>query len=245
MHIPEKPLNEEARLEALRSYEILDTDPEQDFDDLARVAAAIFGAPVALVSLVDEDRQWFKARIGIEATETPRDVAFCAHAIHHAEPFVVRDAKCDERFHDNPLVTGSPPVRFYAGAPLVAPGGFNLGTLCVTDSRPRDPDAEQLETLSALARQVVKLLELRKAAAGLAGALSRVKLLSHLIPICAHCHRVRDDRQYWQTLEEFIAQHTDSDFSHGICPTCMQEHYGHIMGSEDLAADKVDGEQTS
>jgi GAF domain-containing protein len=234
MQTPEKPLNEEARLAALRGYEILDTDPERDYDDLVRIAAAIFGAPVALVSMVDAERQWFKARVGLDATETPREVAFCAHAICVDEPFVVPDAKQDSRFHDNPLVTGKPNIRFYAGAPLVAPGGLNLGTLCVTDTEPRQPTEDQIQSLMALGRQVVNLLEARKAARDLAAALSQVKLLSHLIPVCAHCGNVRDEKDEWQTVEKYICTHTGADFSHGICPVCMKKHYGHIMGSEDL-----------
>src|SRR5215469_18109412 len=120
---PPLPKNEPARLEALRRYAILDTFPEQEFDDLARLAALICGTPIALVSFVDANRQWFKARVGLEAPETPRNVSFCAHAIAKAELLVIPDALKDERFRSNPLVTGEPHVRFYAGAPLVAQDG--------------------------------------------------------------------------------------------------------------------------
>ncbi|NNE09142.1 MAG: GAF domain-containing sensor histidine kinase [Gemmatimonadetes bacterium] len=157
------PSNEEARLAALKSYEILDTDPEEAFDDLTTVAARVCGTPIALVSLIDADRQWFKSRVGLGATETPRKYAFCSHAIlQPGKPLVVEDAKLDPRFHDNPLVTGDPNVIFYAGAPLVSPDGMPLGTLCVIDNEPRAIDEESLETLMSLARATVRQFELRK-----------------------------------------------------------------------------------
>ncbi|MBK8979178.1 MAG: GAF domain-containing protein [Planctomycetes bacterium] len=232
MQISDRPLDEEARLAALRAYGILDTDAERDYDDLTRIAAGIFQVPIAIISLVDADRQWFKSKVGIDATETPRDIAFCAHAILSDQTFLVRDAARDARFADNPLVTGAPFVRFYAGAPLVAPGDLKLGTLCVIDTRPRDPSDEQLDTLGALARQIVNLLELRRASSELAAALSRVRLLSHLIPICAHCGMVRDEQAHWHDLSHFVESHTGAAFSHGICPRCMQEHYGHVIGGD-------------
>lgn len=158
------PPNEQRRLAALDAYRILDTLPESGYDDIARIAAYIYGTPVALVSLVDSDRQWFKARIGIEASETPRAHAFCAHAILGPDQvMVVPDAQADPRFSSNPLVTGEPHIRFYAGAPLVTPSGEAVGTLCVVDRQPRQPDPAQIEVLDALARQVVVQLELRRA----------------------------------------------------------------------------------
>jgi signal transduction histidine kinase len=159
------PGNEAERLAALQAYEVLDTDPEEAFDDLASVAARICGTPIALVSLIDEHRQWFKARIGLDATETPRSVAFCAHAILEPDDvFIVSDSTEDPRFADNPLVTADPEVIFYAGAPLVTPEGMPLGTLCVIDHVPRELSDEDRETLRRLARATVNQLELRKAA---------------------------------------------------------------------------------
>jgi signal transduction histidine kinase/ActR/RegA family two-component response regulator len=157
------PPDEPARLRALESYDVLDTEPEQAFDEVARLAARICAAPISLVSLVDESRQWFKSCWGLDARETPRSVALSAHAILSCEQvMVVEDARQDERFRDNPLVTGAPHIRFYAGAPLVAPAGHVLGTLCVIDTEPRGLDDLQRTSLQVLASQVVVQLELRK-----------------------------------------------------------------------------------
>lgn len=157
------PLNEDARLLALYRLEVLDTPREQNFDEIAHLAMSICDVPVAVVSLVDRDRQWFKSCLGLDATETPRDVAFCAHAIlTPADVFVVEDATRDPRFQNNPLVTGDPHIRFYAGAPLIARNGTALGTLCVIDYRPRQLSELQKHTLKLLANQVMQLLQLRE-----------------------------------------------------------------------------------
>jgi PAS domain S-box-containing protein len=171
------PENEAARLESLHRYAILDTLPEQEFDDLSRLAASICGTPIALVSLVDENRQWFKAKVGIEETETPRDIAFCAHAIHDSGVMIVPDAQADERFRSNPLVTGNPNVRFYAGAPLRTADGYALGTLCVIDRVPRELSADQLEALKALSRLVVNELELRRSVSDLSKAVRERRIV--------------------------------------------------------------------
>ncbi len=160
-----EPLRQEAaRLAALRECAILDTDAEDIFDDIPRLASYICQTPIAIISLVDATRQWFKAKVGLEATGTPRDFSFCAHAILKPELFVVNDTQLDARFVANPLVTSEPHIRFYAGAPLITSDGHALGTLCVIDREPRQLSLEQQEALRALARQTVTQLELRRQA---------------------------------------------------------------------------------
>lgn len=148
------PGDEEQRLATLRSLGLLDTPPEERFDRVTRMALRLFDVPIALVSLVDDDRQWFKSRQGLDAPETPRTVAFCAHAILGDEVMVVEDALDDERFADNPLVSGDPNIRFYAGAPIEGPDGSRLGTLCLIDRKPRTLDADDERTLEDLAQLI-------------------------------------------------------------------------------------------
>lgn len=159
--------HEALRLEALRQCEILDTAPEQHFDDLAKLAARLCQAPVAIVNLVDRDRMWFKAAVGLQIRQVPREGSICGHAILQDEPLVIPDATKDERTRSIPLVVGPPHVRFYAGAQLRTHDGFVLGTLCVLDTKPRQMTSEQFDALEKLTRQAVALLELRRANAAL------------------------------------------------------------------------------
>ena len=160
------PANEDDRLAALRDYQILDTAPEPRYDEFTSIAAAVCRTPMALISLVDVQRQWFKSKIGMQPSETPRDLSFCAHAILEPDQLMeVGDTHLDARFVDNALVTGEPQIRFYAGAPLLTSDGIALGTLCVLDRTPRRLSVAERDALKALARQVVNTIELQRAAA--------------------------------------------------------------------------------
>jgi anti-sigma regulatory factor (Ser/Thr protein kinase) len=201
-------MDEAARLSALRKYRILDTDPEQAFDDITLLASHICETPIALISLVDADRQWFKSKVGLSIAETSRSVSFCTHAINQQELFVVPDARHHATFRDNPFVVGEHGIRFYAGAPLITPAGHALGTLCVLDNVPRTLTAEQVEALKALRRQVEAQLELRanlfdldralkdrdvaenaqlRLIGELRDSLDNVRKLSALLPYCSEC----------------------------------------------------------
>jgi GAF domain-containing protein len=215
------PANEQARLAALESYRVLDTAPEQAYDDIVAIAQFICGTPIAIMSLIDRDRQWFKSKIGLAGSETSRDIAFCAHTILDANVMEVPDARQDERFANNPLVTGDPHIRFYAGAPIVTPEGFSLGSVCVIDRAPNHLTEAQKSALKRLARLAMNNLELRRVADELATAAANVKTLSGLLPICAWCKEIRDDAGYWQGVETYLSKHTNTEFTHGMCPTCQ------------------------
>jgi signal transduction histidine kinase len=155
------PQNEQTRIATLHRYSILDTLAEPEFEDASALAASICGTPISLVSLIDRDRQWFKSKVGVDITESPRDQSFCAYTLSDVKTLIVRDAQLDPRFADNPFVLGDPNIRFYAGAPIVAPNGHVLGTLCVIDTQVRDISPRQIAALEALARQVMALIESR------------------------------------------------------------------------------------
>ncbi|MDB6068245.1 MAG: hypothetical protein JWR26_4453 [Pedosphaera sp.] len=219
------PDNENARLKALSAYDILDTKAESAYDDITFVASAICKTPISVMSLVDKDRQWFNSHLGLSTTETPRDQAFCAHTILQDEPLVVTNALADERFADSTLVTGETQIRFYAGVPLITNEGFSLGSLCVIDRKPRTLDESQINALKALGRQVMILLEFRRVARTLAEEMREVKTLSGLLPICAFCKGIRNDKGYWVQVEEYIKTHSDARFTHGVCQECGKKHY--------------------
>ena len=155
------PSKEAARVAALNRYAILDTEPEQSFDDLVTLASHICKTPMALLTLVDDHRQWFKSAVGVQVRETPREISFCSQAIEQENLFIIRDTLEDPRFRDNPLVTGEPHIRFYAGAPLVNEDGYALGTLCVADRQPRELDEDQKVALASLSRLALRQMELR------------------------------------------------------------------------------------
>jgi len=237
------PENDAGRLNTLRGYQILDTHPEDRFDDLTRLAASICRTPVALISLVDEDRQWFKSKFGLEMCQTPRSEAFCANTIMSPELFMVSDASRDPRFSTNPLVLGPPHIRFYAGAPLTAPNGHHLGALCVIDHVPRRLNQEQLESLRILSRQVMAQVVLGRNLHELKTALTAredlerdmeklirdyqeardaITTLQGLVPICAGCKKVRNDQGYWGQVEAFINNSTGYHTASHLCPECLQ-----------------------
>ncbi len=163
MITPSIPLDEDKRLQALKEYSILDTLPEKEYYDITYLASQICGTPISLISLIDDKRQWFKSHHGLDATETPKEIAFCAHAINDKDNiFIIKDSRKDERFHDNPLVTDEPYVIFYAGVPLISSDGYALGTLCVIDNKPNELSESQLKALQALSNQLMHLFELRK-----------------------------------------------------------------------------------
>ena len=187
---PPIPAHEARRLETLRSLNVLDTPAEERFDRVTRLAKQVFGVKIALVSLVDADRQWFKSRQGLDATETPRDISFCGHAILDDKIMLVNDATADERFCDNPLVCGDPNIRFYAGYPLSAPDGNRVGTLCVIDDQPRDVSREQLNLLRELGRMIEEELIAAATATidpitGLSNRTGFAVIADHILPMCA------------------------------------------------------------
>lgn len=240
--IPAKPPNEKQRLETLWGYEILDTEPEAAFDDLTFLASYVCQTPVALISLVDADRQWFKSKVGVSVLETSRDIAFCASAILQPDLFIVRDASQDERYADNPLVVADPKIRFYAGAPLMTHGQA-LGTLCVVDREPRELRPEQLDALRALSRQVVAQLDLRRnlqqlelalktrdrieaekerSLRELQAALANIHTLEGLLPICLSCKKIQDQAGDWEPFEYYVRKHSEAKVQHKICPDCSR-----------------------
>ena len=180
-------IDEGERLAVLKHYQILDTEPELAFDDLTLLASHICETPIAAITMIDTDRQWFKSRVGLDISQTPRDISFCTHAIQQRSIMVIPDASKDDRLRDNPQVTGDSHIRFYAGAPLITPEGYALGTLCVVDRVVRTLTAEQLEALDALRRQVEAQLELRRALRELRAAYASVQKLSAMMPFCSTC----------------------------------------------------------
>ena len=206
--------DETARLRTLDNYRIMDTAAERVFDDLTRLVSSVCDTPIGLVSLVDNKRQWFKSKVGIDNSETPREMAFCAHALNRDDLLVVEDSHQDERFKNNPLVTGDPGIRFYAGAPLNMAKGHCLGTLCVIDTKPRKLTEKQRDTLYILRDAVVAHLELRR-------SIDAMKALEALLPMCAWCHSIKlESNNSWLPLHDYVGSLTD--ISHSICPACQE-----------------------
>ena len=210
------PENETARLEALNACQVLDTTPEQAFDDLVKIAASVCSVPIALVSLIDETRQWFKAKVGLDVSETPRQLAFCAHAILESGVMIVPDASIDPRFADNPLVTADPHIRFYAGVPLETDAGYRLGTLCVIDRKPRRLTAVQIDLLERLSRQVIRQLELRALTSQLSRSSEELRFMQQVVD---------------QTQEPMYLLAPDQGFRFVYVNDAACRHFGHSRES--------------
>lgn len=207
------PRDEADRLRQLHALRVLDTAAEGAFDDLVQLAASICEAPIAMLSLVDASRQWFKAKVGIAVESTSRDAAFCSHTILGDDVLHVPDALADPRFRDSPLVLGEPGIRFYAGAPVVLEGGAAVGTVCVVDRKPRHLSPAQLDVLRILRRTAARLLDMRRA---------RIELdaLVQMLPVCSWCRSVRDESGSWSPLERYVEAKVS--VTHSICPHCLE-----------------------
>ena len=226
---PDIPINESERLKALSEYRILGTKPEENYDDITKIASLTCGTPIALLSLVDSDRQWFKAKVGIDAQETVRDWSFCAHAIHSSEPLIVEDALQDERFFDNPLVKGEPKIRLYAGFPLQNEENHRIGTLCVIDREPHGLTDVQLSVMQSLSRQAVAFLELRKRSIKLIESYCSLVDDGNIISTCSYCRKAKDTDGHWLHLDRYLSKRTNLNFSHGICDLCIEEHFPDVL----------------
>ena len=236
---PKIPIKERERQKDLDSYSIIDSLSETDYDNITAIAAEICDTPISLISLIDKNRQWFKSHHGLNATETPRNIAFCAHAINNPNDILmVQDARLDERFHDNPLVSGDPNVIFYAGVPIISEEGFPLGTLCVIDNEPRILSQGQIRSLTALSNQVVNLLNLRKNKIALEKALTNLdeknKELEKFAYIAAH-----DIKSPLKNISSLIKLFSD-DY-HSIIDTDGQILLNLIQNSSDKLKILVDG----
>ncbi|MBD0401966.1 ATP-binding protein [Flammeovirga sp. EKP202] len=239
MKQPVIPHNEKERLEDLKSYAILDSLNEDDYDNLTKIASEICGTPISLVSLVDDKRQWFKSSHGIDATETPKEIAFCAHAINEPdELFIVPDSREDERFYDNPLVVDAPNVIFYAGVPLVTKKGNALGTLCVIDHKPKVLTEKQKETLSILGNQVMQLMELRKSNLKLKSTLEEMSTKNKELERFAYvaAHDLKSPLCTISGMTNLLKDHYSSDLDENA-KTIVE----HIHNSSDKLKGLIDG----
>ena len=216
MKIAPLPQDEHERLAELKKYGILDTEPEAAFDDMVKLANYICQTPIAAISLVDEHRQWFKAIEGLDAKETSRDVAFCAHAILQNETMIVPDAQLDERFHDNPLVAGGPNIRFYAGVPLETPDGRHLGTLCVIDRVPRVLTQEQLKALSTLTNNIMAHLNLRLSHKNIRQYVDELQLAASIFESASEAMIVTDPNNIIVTVNPAFSTTTGYSFEEVI-----------------------------
>ena len=229
MPAAQPPDNEIQRLNALNEYRILGTKPEQSYDDITNIASSVCSTPIALLSLIDTDRQWFKSKVGVEIQETPRDWSFCAHAIHSSDPLIIPDALMDDRFRDNPLVCGDPNIRLYAGFPLENSKALRVGTLCVIDRVPRQLNDKECGVMKALARQVVSFLELRKKSINLIESFCAHTEKNRMISTCSYCRKAKDINGQWMHLDKYLSQRSNLNFTHGICDACIEQHFPEVL----------------
>jgi signal transduction histidine kinase len=237
---PVRSLDEASRLEALHRYGVLDTPREKQFDRVVRLASRWFDVPISLVTLLDEDRQWFKACVGVDRRETGREVSFCEHNIHDEEMLVVADASTDPRFEDNPLVTGPPGIRFYAGAPLVTPEGQILGSLCVIDTEPRDPEAMDLDVLADLASIVVDELELRVANKQLTRKNQQIHQLVESLTTAEETERERLSLLLQENLQQVLQAARMTVVNLAGLPGLSEKHVERIQGASALIEEAID-----
>ena len=227
-------LTDPDRLAALRETGLLDRDPDPALQRLTRLATRLLGAPVGLVSLVDEDRQYFAGHQGLDEPwaseqQTPLSHSFCKHVVMDGAPLVVGNAP------DHPVVAGNPAIEelsvtAYLGTPLTTPDKQVLGSFCVADAEAREWSEDDLELLQELAEAAVTEIELRRTASALAEALERIRSLQELVPVCAWCRRIRDDSGFWDSLEGYLEAHQGAQVSHGVCPDCARELEGEADG---------------
>jgi len=219
------PANESRRLEALRRFKIMDSEPEEFFDDLVEVAATVTGVQFAVMSLVDEERQWFKARYGLDITETPREHSICTHTVCGTQTLVVKDTAADARFRSNPYALGEGGIRFYAGAPIYDSDRNSIGTICVLGTEPRSIERSQIAALEALARSAMSQIELRHIADELAETSANLKVPRIHLPMCCHCKSIRDEGEEWRNVEDYFKVNSRARLTHGICPACLDEQH--------------------
>ena len=220
---------EERRLKALAEYRILGTGSESCYDSITQIACHTCNVPISLMTLVDHDRQWFKSKVGLSINETKRDWSFCTHAIKESSPLIINDALQDKRFINNPLVTGDPNIRFYAGFPLETNEGNKLGTLCVIDRKPGKLTFEQITIMELLSKQIVSFLELRKRSLHLLDALSHLHNQDGIISVCSYCREVKNKDGDWLHIEKYLTNISDIRFSHGVCDSCMEKHFPDVV----------------
>ncbi|TWX66930.1 sensor domain-containing diguanylate cyclase [Colwellia sp. C1TZA3] len=222
MLAPTLPKNEECRLASLNALKILDTDPEERFDRFTRLAKKIFNVPIALVTLVDKDRQWFKSSVGLDAKETPREISFCGHAIHQNNTFIIEDALKDVRFFDNPLVVNLPDIRFYAGHPIASPSGENIGTLCIIDTKKRTLSDDELASLTDLSALITDEF--------ISWQLATMDKLTNIT------NRLGFKRLSQHSIDKAVRQNNDCHLAYFDLNdfTLLNDHYGHMIGDQVL-----------